>query len=472
MHKKHETQLHFVGIGGIGMSGIAEVFLNQGYCVSGSDLTETDITRRLGTLGATISVGHRAENVQHSNVVVISSAVRPTNPEVVEARRLRIPVIPRAEMLGELMRGKLGIAVAGTHGKTTTTSMIATILTHAGLDPTLVIGGKVDSFGGNAKLGQGGCVVAEADESDGSFLHLPATMGVITNIDNDHLDHYGSLSAIEDAFVDFVGKLPFYGVAAACGEDPGVRRCLGRWTKPVVTYGFSEEWDYCAKEVAVKDLGSTFIVFARESAKKNHLVLGQVELNVPGRHNVLNALAAITVSLRLKIPFEVIAEGLKIFSGVRRRFEICWQDISRRIVIIDDYGHHPTEIGATLTAARSCWSGRIIVVFQPHRYTRTLHCHDGFLSAFHDSDILFLTSIYPAGEEPIEGVSSEALVRDIRRVMLPNQKIELISDLETAKSAVMKELSDGDMVICLGAGSITRLPALLTDALGGSASHG
>jgi UDP-N-acetylmuramate--alanine ligase len=462
MRKKQESQLHFVGIGGIGMSGIAEVFLNQGYRVSGSDMAESESTRRLRELGARIAIGHQAEQVHGASVVVISSAIRPTNPELVEARRLRIPVIPRAEMLGELMRGKVGVAVAGTHGKTTTTSMLATVLTAAGLDPTLVIGGRVDSLGGvNAKLGQGTFVVAEADESDGSFLHLPATYGVITNIDNDHLDHFGSLTAVENAFVDFVTKLPFYGLAAVCGEDPGVRRCLSRFTKPVMTYGLSDDWDYRAREVRLRGMGSEFEVWARDQR------LGRVELQVPGRHNVMNALAAVAIGMALDLDFAVIARALGEFRGVKRRFEIRWRNDARQQVVVDDYGHHPTEIAATLAAARAYWPGRIVTVFQPHRYTRTLHCHDGFLSAFHDGDVLILTDIYGAGEDPIEGVSAERLADDIRRAALPNQEIEHAGDLERARAAVLSRLRDGDLVLCLGAGSITRLPDQLIAALSG-----
>jgi len=464
MHKKEETLLHFVGIGGIGMSGIAEVFLNQGYRVTGSDLAESETTRRLAQLGARISIGHRAENVGNGHVVVVSSAVRPTNPEVLEAKRLRIPVIPRAEMLGELMRGKFGIAVAGTHGKTTTTSMLATVLTAAGLDPTLVIGGKVDSFGGNAKLGQGKFVVAEADESDGSFLHLPATYGVVTNIDNDHLDHFGNLSAIEDAFVGFVGKLPFYGLAAVCGDDPGVKRCMSRWTKPFMTYGFSEEWNLYATDVQCQGIGSRFQVYSREGVSNQPKSLGQVSLSVPGKHNVLNALASISVAQSLNVPFETIVSGLSQFRGVKRRFEIRWQDENRKRAIVDDYGHHPTEITATLAAARNFWPGRIISVFQPHRYTRTLHCRDGFLSAFHQSDVIVVTDIYAAGEDPIPGVDSPSLVEDISKVLSPHQKAIYSGDLAATFEQLKGLFADGDLILCLGAGSITRLPDQLAAA--------
>ena len=452
------------------MSGIAEVFLNQGYRVSGSDLAESDSTHRLQSLGVRIHIGHHAENIAGAQVVIISSAVRSTNPEVVEAKRNRIPVIPRAEMLGELMRGKIGIAVAGTHGKTTTTSMLATVLTEAGLDPTLVIGGKVDSLGGNAKLGQGDLVVAEADESDGSFLHLPATYGIITNIDNDHLDHFGSLTAIEEVFAEFIGQLPFYGLAAVCAEDGGVRRCMSRWTKPIVTYGFDnqtpgEEWDFVARDVKSHGMGSRFTVWARQPQGKL-LELGAAEIHVPGRHNVLNAMASVAIAHKLGVEFEKIAAGLAAYWGVKRRFEIRWQAADGKRVIVEDYGHHPTEIAATLAAARSYWAHRVMTVFQPHRYSRTLHCRDGFLTAFRDADVVCITDIYSAGEDPIEGVTGEALARDLQKSALPGQEIIYVGGMEQAQQAIQSRFTDGDLVICMGAGSITRLPEKLMIALG------
>jgi UDP-N-acetylmuramate--alanine ligase len=367
-------------------------------------------------------------------------------------------VIPRAEMLGELMRGKTGIAVAGTHGKTTTTSMLATILTVAGLDPTIVIGGKVDSLGGNAKLGQGQLVVAEADESDGSFLHLPATYAVVTNIDNDHLDHFASLAAIDDAFVEFVSKIPFYGSVAVCGEDAGVKRCLSRWSKPFVTYGLSPQWDVHAGAIRTAGLGSEFEVFAREGATERHEALGTFRLQVPGEHNALNSLGAIAVARQLGVPTEMIRRGLAEFHGVKRRFEIRWKDVARDQVIVDDYGHHPTEIAATLAAARTFWKGRIVTVFQPHRYSRTVHCRDGFLAAFRDTDVLLLTDIYAAGEDPIDGVSGESLASEIRRNARGTQTVHYVGDLAAARLKVLSDLQQGDLVLCLGAGSITRLP--------------
>jgi UDP-N-acetylmuramate--alanine ligase len=457
-HSKSQTTIHFVGIGGIGMSGIAEVFLSQGYPVSGSDQAESESVRRLKNLGAHITLGHQADSVHGSSVVVISSAVRPDNPEVIEAKRLRIPVIPRAEMLGELMRGRTGVAVAGTHGKTTTTSLLSMVLVEAGLDPTLVIGGKVDLLGGNAKLGQGSLLVAEADESDGSFLTLPASFAIVTNIDNDHLDHYKSLQAIEDAFVSFVGKLPFYGMAAVCGDDPGVRRVLERFSKPIQTYGFSDEWDLIARNLQPHGMGVSFSVFRREAPGLEHRELGQIVLAVPGKHNVLNALATVCISLRLGISFEIVAKGLARYGGVKRRFEKRWEDRAANRLILDDYGHHPTEIAATLAAARSVWPGKITCIFQPHRYSRTLHCHDGFLSAFHHADRLLLTDIYSAGEDPIQGVTSFGLAQDIRQVAKPGQVIEYISELSSIAEYISKDFSKNELVICMGAGTITRLP--------------
>lgn len=440
------------------MSGIAEVFLNQGYPVSGSDLVSTDLTRRLEQLGAKIFIEHRASNIHGARVVVISSAVRPSNPEVVEARRLHIPVIPRAEMLGELMRGKDAVAIAGTHGKTTTTSMLATVLTVAGLDPTLVIGGKVDSLGGNAKLGRGPIVVAEADESDGSFLHLPATLVAVTNIDNDHLDHYGNLNAIEDAFVEFIAKIPFYGLAAVCGEDEGVRRCHSRFLKPVVTYGLTAQWDYYADQIESEGTGSRFRVWYRRPTENGHELLGMIQLSVPGMHNVLNSLAAIALAQKLKVPFETIQLGLHQFRGVKRRFEIRWENPKTQQVIIDDYGHHPTEIAVTLAAARQVWkNGRILAVFQPHRYSRTMHCFDDFSAAFKETDELYLTDIYSAGEDPIEGISAEALVKQIQKSARVPEKIQYTGDIAATQERILQEFQPGDMILCMGAGSITRL---------------
>ncbi len=463
---QRNLQLHFVGIGGIGMSGIAEVFLNQGFRVSGSDLADSETTRRLAELGVRFHVGHAGANISGADVVVVSSAVKSDNPEVLEARLRRVPVIRRAEMLAELMRGKVGVAVAGTHGKTTTTSMLSVVLSSAGWDPTLVIGGKVDSLGGNAKLGQGQFVVAEADESDGSFLQLPATYGIITNIDNDHLDYYGTVSAIDDAFSSFVSNLPFYGLAAVCLDDPGVARCLERFNKPFVTYGVDSDADYLARNIRMEGLVSRFEVHLSGKGR-----LGEIELHIPGRHNVLNALAVVALSLGMGLTFEEVARGLRQFKGVKRRFEIRWQDQARTQAIIDDYGHHPTEIAATLEAARQFWKGRIIVAFQPHRYTRTLHCKEGFLTAFAAADVVLLTDIYAAGEAPIEGLTSASLAAEIleasREGGARHQQVEHAGDLPATERRILALMQPGDLILCMGAGSITKLPAQLEKGLGG-----
>ena len=452
-------RLHFVGIGGIGMSGIAEVLFHRGYAVSGSDLRESDTTEKLAHLGIKISIGHEAQNVHGCGVVIISSAVSNENPEVIEARRLRIPVIPRAEMLGELMRGKTGISIAGSHGKTSTTSMLATVLSTANYDPTIVIGGKVDALGGNAKSGEGEFVVAEADESDGSFLHLPAVYGIVTNIDNDHLDFYESPAAIDRAFIDFVGKMPFYGLSLVCAEDSGVRRCLTHFFKPVKTYGFDPEFDYSASEIIDLPLGTRFAAFARKRTDEGlqTIRLGELELRVPGRHNVLNALATLGIALEIGVPFEKIKNGLLDYHGVKRRFEICWKSEKEKIVVVDDYGHHPTEILATLKAARTFWDGRIITVFQPHRYTRTRDSREGFLSAFMDADVVYVTDVYAAGETPIPGVDAESLVHEIMKTQRPNQEVVYAGSLESAMEKVRKDTRTGDLILTMGAGSITRM---------------
>ena len=390
-------------------------------------------------------------------MVVISSAVKADNPEVIEARKRKISVIPRAEMLGELMRGKTGIAVAGTHGKTTTTSMVASILTEARLDPTIVIGGKVGALGGNAKLGQSEFVVAEADESDGSFLHLPATFVAVTNIDNDHLDHFKNLSAIENAFVDFVGRIPFYGKAVVCLDDTGVQRVFSRFTKPVTTYGLTDGSDYRA--VGLQTQGSGFKFELHFENRKQ----ATIELKVPGRHNVLNALAAAALARKIGVSWDDIQSGLESFLGADRRFQTKWKQKDQWIV--DDYGHHPTEIKATLGAARSLWKGRIICVFQPHRYSRTQNSFNEFLNSFTDADMVLVTDIYPAGEKPIEGISSETLVTAIAKQKKSGQVIEAVGDIASAQARVLREFKSGDLVMTMGAGSITKLSDALVEAL-------
>lgn len=442
-----KKRVHFVGIGGIGMSGIAEVLLSQGYVVSGSDLHDTEITRALKEHGAKISVGHSEENLGAVDVVVISSAVRDTNPEVVAARKRNIPIIPRAEMLGELMRLKTGVAIAGTHGKTTTTSMVATVVNSAGLDPTIIIGGRVDALGGNARLGKSDLLIAEADESDKSFLCLPATIGVITNIDNDHLDHYGDFERVKDAFVDFINKIPFYGRAILCVDDSNVRSILPRVKKPFVTYGFSPQAQYQARNVRRKGFASEFDVV------RDGNILGTITCNLPGEHMVLNALAAVAVAEELEIPFAKIAEGFTKFNGVKRRFEFKGEKAG--ITFIDDYAHHPTEIRATLKGIRANWPGRIVTVFQPHRYSRTRDCYSQFVAAFDDTDILYVTDIYPAGEEPIQGVTAEILSTDIQTH--GHRSVSYVGALDRAIETVGENLKKGDLFITLGAGSVYKV---------------
>ncbi len=469
MNKKESSlHLHFIGIGGIGMSGIAEVFNNQGYSVSGSDLNENETTRRLATLGIKISIGHRPENVGAASVVVYSSAVRESNPEFVEAKRLSIPVIPRAEALGELMRGKTGVAIAGTHGKTTTTSMMATVFASAGLDPTLVIGGKVDAFGGNARLGQGDYIVVEADESDGSFLFLPSVYGVVTNIDEDHMEHFGSVDKIDDAFTAFVARIPFYGKVMVCGDDPGVIRNLSRFKKPYQTYGLSEINQLRATDITTLITGVTFKVVDAFNGE-----LGKITLHAHGDHNVRNALAVIGIARTIGIPFNKIQDGLSLFKGVKRRFDLRYEDNQRRIKIFDDYGHHPTEIQATLEAARKYRSaldsgktpGRILLAFQPHRYTRTHHSLQLFSESFSGVDRLYLTEIYAAGEDPIPGISGATFSEHVRSSKLPPRFTQFLPTLDTCAAQIASDLQDGDIVLCMGAGSITTLPDLIVKAL-------
>jgi len=457
--------LHFIAIGGIGMSGIAEVFFNQGYSVSGSDISESDTTTRLRELGITVAIGHREENIEGANVVVYSSAIAKENPELVEAKRRGIPVIPRAEALGELMRGKIGIALAGTHGKTTTTTMVATVLAEAGLDPTIVVGGKVDAFGGNARLGDGDTIVVEADESDGSFLFLPAIYAAITNIDADHLDHYGDLSKIDDAFCAFVARIPFFGKVLVCGDDAGVRRNLPRFSKPYQTYGFDAGNQLRATEVAATESGSEFTVIDDRIGN-----LGRFELGTHGEHNIRNALAAIGIAITLGIPAEKIRIGLKKYRGVRRRFDLRYEDAVRGIRVLDDYGHHPTEIRATLEAARALLSrsprkGRLLLAFQPHRYTRTQHSAAEFAECFGNSDRLYLTEIYAAGEKPIPGVDGQFLATKVGAAKSRPMELLFEKTLEECASRIATDLRDGDLVLCMGAGSVTVLPDMIVSKL-------
>ena len=439
-------KIHFTGIGGIGMSGIAELLINLGCRVSGSDLKQSSMVDNLRRLGGEIHIGHSADNIRDVDVVVVSSAVRPDNLEVVEARRLQIPVIPRAEMLAELMRLKYSVAVAGAHGKTTTTSMIATIMVAGGLDPTAIIGGRLNAFGSNAKLGEGDFLVAEADESDGSFLKLGPTIAVITNIDREHLDHYADLEEIRSAFTTFANKVPFYGAAILCLDDPNVRSILPRIDRRVVTYGFNEQADVVATHMEVRGFGSSFHVSHRGNP------LGTLNLCIPGKHGAMNALAAVTTALELEIPFEKIAAALSGFQNADRRFQVRGQ--KGDILVVDDYGHHPTEIAATLGAARCSCNRRIVAIFQPHRYSRTRALEEDFSRAFNDADVLIALPIYAAGEEAIPGIDTERLVERIKQS--GHRNVVYAPDFDAAQSILCDMVHDGDLVLTLGAGDVWK----------------
>jgi UDP-N-acetylmuramate--alanine ligase len=443
---KRIKHVHFVGIGGIGMSGIAEVLLNLGYQVSGSDLRSTPITESLAHQGASIFYEHRAENIGNAHVVVTSSAVRRDNPEILAAERRKIPVIPRAEMLAELARLKYSIAIAGTHGKTTTTSMIATILDRAGYDPTVVVGGLLNTIGSNARLGKGDYIVLEADESDGSFLLLSPTMAVVTNIEADHLDHYKDLSEIQEAFLLFANKVPFYGATVLCLDDPAVQSLIPRLKRRFVTYGTAAQADISILESMPTGLGSTF------KLRYNGGTTQTFELRVPGVHNVLNATAAFAATRDMGVEPSVIAAGLRDFQGVDRRFQIKCND---GITVVDDYAHHPTEVRATLSAAKSGGFRNIFAIFQPHRYTRTMHLMEDFARAFNLADVVLLLDIYPAGESPIEGVSTPALVEEIRR--FGHKNAIYAPDYEAIETYIAENAKDGDAVVVMGAGSVTKL---------------
>ncbi len=462
MFKRYQ-QIHFVGIGGSGMSGIAEILLNLGYRVTGSDVKRTDVVERLEQLGAKVFIGHEAGHLEGAHVVVTSSAVSPDNIEVQVARQRQIPVIPRAEMLAELMRLKYGIAVAGTHGKTTTTSMIGAILSEGRHDPTIVVGGRVLSLGSNARLGQGEYLVAEADESDGSFLKLAPTIAVVTTIDAEHLDHYGTLEAVRDAFVTFVSKVPFYGAAVLCLDQPNIQLLLPRIEKRIITYGLESGAELVARRLRLAGLTSRFEVFHRGAA------LGECTLQIPGRHNVLNALAAIGVGLDLEIPFVTIQRALAGFAGVQRRFQV--RGTARGVMVVDDYGHHPAEIRATLAAAKAGFDCRVVTVFQPHRYTRTRDLRQEFLTAFNQADVLLVMDIYPAGEPPIPGVSARDLADAIRAhghrdvTYVGSDRAHVLQHLwETTRS--------GDLVLTLGAGDVGQLGPALLDRLEAEARQG
>ena len=452
--------LHFVGDGGIGMSGIAEVLLNMGFRVSGSDLRRSDVTARLESLGAKIYEGHAAEHVSGAHVVVRSTAVRGDNPEVLEARRRSIPVIPRAEMLGELMRLKPHtVAVAGSHGKPTTTSMVAPVLANAGLAPTVVVGGVVGAMGSNARLGKSDLMVVEADESDRSFLMLSPTFAVVTNIDREHMDHYSDMDDVRKSFADFVNKVPFYGASVLCLDDPHVQAVIPEVVRRRITYGLSAQADIAAREVRYdKQFGSIY------QARLMGEPVGEVSLRVPGLHNIYNSLAAIAIGLELEVPFETITKPLSEFTGVNRRFQFKGE--AGGVIVVDDYGHHPTEIRATLVAAKLGSAGRrMVVLFQPHRYTRTQDLMDEFARSFNNADVLMVTDIYAASEDPIEGVSGESLVEAVTR--FGHKDARHAGSVEEATRALLEEVRENDMVITLGAGNVYRAGEKLVELLKG-----
>jgi len=441
------SHIHFVGIGGIGMSGIAEVLLNLGYRVSGSDLQETDLTQRLAAMGARIYYGHRQSNLHEADVVVTSTAVKNDNPEVLEAHYRSIPVIPRAEMLAELLKMKFSIAVSGMHGKTTTTSMIATLLAHGGLDPTVVIGGKLGSIGSNARLGNGELIVAEADESDGSFLKLGPSIAVITNIDREHLDYYRDIQDIKAAFLKFANLVPFYGSVVLCVDDEHVRDILPGIKRRSITYGIHRAADYQARNIRSEGASSRYDVYYRGER------LGDIHLNVPGLFNVYNSMAAVAVGRELDMKFPVIREGIKAFSGVHRRLELKGR--VNDITVIDDYGHHPTEIVATLAAAKQVWKDRLIVVFQPHRYTRTKALFKEFLTAFYDADVLIVMDIYAASEAPIEGVNSRNLSEGIQNK--GHKQVKYLGGPDQVVDYLLATARPGDAIITQGAGTVWKV---------------
>ena len=449
--------IHFVGIGGIGMSGIAELLLNLGYTVSGSDLRDSSVIRRLSELGGRVFQDHKRENVEGADVVVYSSAVPEGNPEIMEAREQYIPVIPRAEMLAELMRLKYGIAVAGAHGKTTTTSMIASILTKGDLDPTVVIGGRLDIWGGsNAKLGQGEILVAESDESDGSFMLLSPTIAVVTNIDEEHIDHYGDMDVLRQAFVTFINRIPFYGLAILCLDNEDIQGLIPRLKKRYMTYGLNSQADLRARDIEKDGMDVSFEIMQRNES------LGRIVVGMPGIHNVQNALAAISVGLELNMDLENIKRGLKDLGGLARRFQVKGE--KKGVLVLDDYGHHPTEIAATLEAAKECWpEKRIVVVFQPHRYTRTRSLYDRFVLCFNQADVLLVAPVYSAGEEPIEGVDAEWLCKGIKEH--GHKEVILCHSGEEILTVLGKLLEPEDVVMTLGAGDVHRLGDKLLEKL-------
>jgi len=451
-------RVHFVGIGGIGMSGIAEVLLNLGYKVSGSDLKSSAVTQRLTSLGATIFEGHAAENVQGAEVVVTSSAVTGDNSEVAEARKLHVPVIPRAEMLAELMRLKYGIAIAGMHGKTTTTSMVAAVLAAGGLDPTVVVGGRVDAMGSNARLGKSQYLVAEADESDRSFLKLSPILSVVTNIDREHMDCYRNMRDVKKTFLAFMDRVPFYGIIVACNDDPILRKLLPEVQRRIMTYGTRRGSDFLIKMGTIEQQPGEHRPLSHFHVSYRGKDLDDFTLHVPGAHNILNATAAIAVGMGLEIPFESIRGALESFRGVDRRFQLRGKVAG--ISVIDDYGHHPTEIKATLAAAKQCGFRGIHVIFQPHRYTRTQTLMAEFTHAFQDANSINVLDIYAASEKPVEGVTGEVLATRIKEET--GQNVRYVRSPAEAAEIVSREAQEGDMILTLGAGSVSQLgPAIL-----------
>ncbi|HUY81322.1 MAG TPA: UDP-N-acetylmuramate--L-alanine ligase [Acidobacteriaceae bacterium] len=446
-------RIHFIGIGGIGMSGIAEILLNLGNKVSGSDLRRSAVTERLASLGATVFEGHAAANVIATDVVVTSSAVNERNPEVIEARRRKIPVIQRAEMLAELMRLKYGIAVAGMHGKTTTTSMLATVLAAGGLDPTVVVGGRVATMGSNARLGKSQYLVAEADESDRSFLKLSPILSVVTNLDREHMDCYRDMEDVENAFVEFMDRVPFYGACVACCDDPLLEKILPRVRRKVLTYGSSSKADFVLRMLPPSGKARSWFEVASGGN-----VYGPFELHVPGQHNVLNATAAVAIAVQLDVKPEAIAEGLNHFRGVDRRFEV--KGCVRGVTVVDDYGHHPTEIRATLRAAKDCGYRRVHMIFQPHRYTRTRDLLVEFATSFGDASTVEILDIYAASEEPIEGITSEALAGAIGQ-----EGVEYAASTEEAVARVVARAEDGDVILTQGAGSVSGIAPRVLEGL-------
>ncbi len=446
--------IHFTGIGGSGMCGIAEVVLNLGFKVTGSDISESETIERLRNMGAKISIGHKADNVKSADVLVYSSAISPDNPEILYAKKLEIPTIPRAEMLAELMRLKRGIAIAGTHGKTTTTSLVGSIFDSAKLNPTVVIGGKFFNIKSNAKLGKGRFLICEADESDGSLLKLSPEFSIVTNIDDDHLDHYGNLANLKDTFQKFINNIPFYGFAVLCKDNENLVSVFPYIYKRIVTYGIDNKADYTAKHIRQTADGIQFTVL------KENQIIGEIKLPLYGRHNVLNALAAIALSYEIGINFKNIKKGLQEFKGVERRLELKGK--VNGIKVIDDYGHHPTEIKATLESINK-GKGRLIVIFQPHRYTRTKILHNEFRDAFLKTDYLFITEIYPAGEKPIRGVSARLIYNSVKRSRQKN--VKYVPAKEDAIDEVIKIARQGDIILTLGAGDIKNIAPIIIKKL-------